>query len=65
MADRAAQEIEDGPGCPRTGGGGAGEDGPEPPLIGITTYLESARWAVWEREAAVLPTPYPRAVERA
>ena len=34
------------------------------PLIGITTYQEAARWGVWVREAALLATAYPRAVER-
>ncbi|MFI0369895.1 gamma-glutamyl-gamma-aminobutyrate hydrolase family protein [Actinomadura sp. 1N219] len=42
----------------------AGGDGP-PPLIGVTTYLEPARWGVWVREAALLPAPYVRSVERA
>ncbi|MEV5570030.1 gamma-glutamyl-gamma-aminobutyrate hydrolase family protein [Spirillospora sp. NPDC052269] len=46
-------------------GHGPGERGAEPPLIGITTYQEPARWGVWVREAAVLPLPYIRAVERA
>jgi len=41
----------------------AGEGGP--PLIGITTYQEPARWGVWVREAALLPVPYARSVERA
>ncbi len=36
-----------------------------PPLIGITSSLEAARWADWLREAAVLPVAYQRAVERA
>ncbi|MDL4776437.1 MULTISPECIES: gamma-glutamyl-gamma-aminobutyrate hydrolase family protein [Thermomonosporaceae] len=36
-----------------------------PPLIGITTYLEPARWGAWVREAALLPAPYIRSVERA
>ncbi|HEX2316988.1 MAG TPA: gamma-glutamyl-gamma-aminobutyrate hydrolase family protein [Thermomonospora sp.] len=36
-----------------------------PPLIGVTTYLEAARWGVWVREAALLPASYVRAVERA
>lgn len=36
-----------------------------PPLIGVTAYLEPARWGVWVREAALLPAPYARAVERA
>jgi putative glutamine amidotransferase len=28
-------------------------DGPAP-LIGVTTYLEAARWGVWVREAALV-----------
>ncbi|HEX6469323.1 MAG TPA: gamma-glutamyl-gamma-aminobutyrate hydrolase family protein [Streptosporangiaceae bacterium] len=36
-----------------------------PPLIGVTTYYEAARWGAWVREAALLPAPYVRAVERA
>src|ERR671915_326273 len=40
-------------------------DAGPPPLIGVTTYLEAARWGVWVREAALLPAPYVRAVERA
>ncbi|WP_433469582.1 gamma-glutamyl-gamma-aminobutyrate hydrolase family protein [Spirillospora sp. CA-128828] len=47
-------------GAPRPAAG----DGP-PPLIGITTYQEPARWGVWVREAALLPAPYVRSVERA
>ncbi|MFE6621037.1 gamma-glutamyl-gamma-aminobutyrate hydrolase family protein [Streptomyces sp. NPDC057740] len=36
------------------------------PLIGVSTYLESAvRWGVWELDAALLPTGYPRLVQRA
>ncbi|MFE6489209.1 gamma-glutamyl-gamma-aminobutyrate hydrolase family protein [Streptomyces sp. NPDC057757] len=36
------------------------------PLIGVSTYLESAaRWGVWELEAALLPAGYPRLVQRA
>jgi putative glutamine amidotransferase len=36
------------------------------PLIGVSTYLESAaRWGVWELEAALLPVGYPRLVQRA
>lgn len=42
----------------------APDDG-APPLIGITTYQEPARWGVWVREAALLPVPYARSVERA
>ncbi|NDU71347.1 gamma-glutamyl-gamma-aminobutyrate hydrolase family protein [Actinomadura sp. DSM 109109] len=41
----------------------SGEGGP--PLIGITTYQEPARWGFWVREAALLPVPYARSVERA
>ncbi|WP_420878325.1 gamma-glutamyl-gamma-aminobutyrate hydrolase family protein [Streptomyces sporangiiformans] len=35
------------------------------PLIGVSTYLESARWGVWELEAALLPAGYPRLVRDA
>jgi putative glutamine amidotransferase len=35
------------------------------PLVGITTYLEAARWSVWVREAAVSPQAYATAVEKA
>lgn len=35
------------------------------PLIGITTYLEAARWGDWVREAVLSPPAYARAVERA
>ncbi|WP_328772804.1 gamma-glutamyl-gamma-aminobutyrate hydrolase family protein [Streptomyces sp. NBC_00286] len=35
------------------------------PLIGVSTYLESARWGVWELEAALLPVGYPRLVRDA
>ncbi|MEW2359414.1 gamma-glutamyl-gamma-aminobutyrate hydrolase family protein [Spirillospora sp. NPDC029432] len=45
--------------------GGPGDADRSPPVIGITTYLEPARWGVWVREAALLPAPYARAVERA
>lgn len=45
--------------APNAAGDGA------PPLIGITTYQEPARWGVWVREAALLPVPYVRSVERA
>ncbi|MFC4053835.1 gamma-glutamyl-gamma-aminobutyrate hydrolase family protein [Actinomadura syzygii] len=48
-------------GAPAPSAGGAAA----PPLIGVTTYLEPARWGVWVREAALLPAPYVRAVERA
>lgn len=35
------------------------------PRIGITTYLERARWGVWEQAAALLPHAYVDAVHRA
>ncbi|MGV9537954.1 gamma-glutamyl-gamma-aminobutyrate hydrolase family protein [Streptosporangium sandarakinum] len=35
------------------------------PLIGITSYLEAARWGDWVREAVLSPPAYARAVERA
>ncbi|MDT9684126.1 gamma-glutamyl-gamma-aminobutyrate hydrolase family protein [Streptomyces sp. TRM76323] len=35
------------------------------PLIGVTTYLDSARWGVWELPAALLPAAYPRLVQAA
>lgn len=36
-----------------------------PPLIGLTTYREQARWGVWDTTADVLPSVYARAVEAA
>ncbi|WP_406305997.1 gamma-glutamyl-gamma-aminobutyrate hydrolase family protein [Streptomyces sp. NBC_00879] len=35
------------------------------PLIGVTTYLETAAWGVWKMPAAVLPAGYPRLVQAA
>ncbi|MCX4910136.1 gamma-glutamyl-gamma-aminobutyrate hydrolase family protein [Streptomyces sp. NBC_00878] len=35
------------------------------PLIGVSTYLESARWGAWELEATLLPAGYPRLVQSA
>lgn len=32
------------------------------PRIGITTYLETATWGIWERESAILPRVYLDAV---
>ncbi|MEW1696960.1 gamma-glutamyl-gamma-aminobutyrate hydrolase family protein [Streptomyces sp. NPDC093249] len=32
------------------------------PLIGVTTYLDRARWGVWDMRAALLPERYPRLV---
>ncbi|KUL49037.1 glutamine amidotransferase [Streptomyces sp. NRRL F-4489] len=36
-----------------------------PPLIGISTYQEEARWGVWTLPAALVPAGYPRLVRRA
>jgi putative glutamine amidotransferase len=35
------------------------------PLIGITSYVEDARWGVWETKAALVPYAYVRQVEAA
>lgn len=35
------------------------------PVIGITSYVEQARWGVWDVPAAVLPFAYVAAVEAA
>jgi gamma-glutamyl-gamma-aminobutyrate hydrolase PuuD len=35
------------------------------PVVGITTYLVSAKWSYWDTEAALIPAEYVRAVERA
>jgi putative glutamine amidotransferase len=35
------------------------------PLIGITTYVEPARWGAWDLPAALIPHMYVEAVERA
>jgi putative glutamine amidotransferase len=35
----------------------------EPPLIGLTTYREQARWGVWDASADLLPTAYATAIE--
>ncbi len=35
------------------------------PVVGVTTYLEPARWMVWERPAAVLPRSYVDSVAAA
>jgi gamma-glutamyl-gamma-aminobutyrate hydrolase PuuD len=33
------------------------------PLIGLTTYVETARWGPWEERAALLPESYVQAVD--
>jgi putative glutamine amidotransferase len=35
------------------------------PLIGLTAYAESARWAAWHAPAVLLPLPYAEQVARA
>jgi gamma-glutamyl-gamma-aminobutyrate hydrolase PuuD len=35
------------------------------PVIGITTYVTSAKWSYWDRDAALIPADYVQAVERA
>jgi putative glutamine amidotransferase len=36
-----------------------------PPLIGISAYVEQARWGVWDREVTLLPQVYVTAVHAA
>src|SRR5438128_6753115 len=35
------------------------------PLVGVTTYVTSARWSYWDAEAALVPADYVHAIERA
>lgn len=35
------------------------------PVIGITTYVTQARWSYWDAEAALVPSSYVSALERA
>ncbi|MER7133640.1 gamma-glutamyl-gamma-aminobutyrate hydrolase family protein [Streptosporangium saharense] len=35
------------------------------PLIGVTAYLEAARWGDWVREAVLSPPAYAREIEKA
>jgi len=35
------------------------------PVIGLTCYVEQARWGAWDARAAVLPSVYIESVERA
>jgi putative glutamine amidotransferase len=35
------------------------------PLVGITAYVEPARWGHWELEAALIPYGYVQGIERA
>jgi putative glutamine amidotransferase len=68
VASRRQCNEEGIPGMPQaTRGASSPHDATKnaPPLIGVTSYLEPARWGVWVREAALIPAPYVRAVERA
>ncbi|KMO94607.1 gamma-glutamyl-gamma-aminobutyrate hydrolase family protein [Streptomyces roseus] len=38
---------------------------PQPPLIGLTTYLANAQWGEWDLPAAVLPAAYTACVQAA
>jgi putative glutamine amidotransferase len=40
-------------------------EAPSPPLIGLSTYVERARYGVWDEVAALLPFSYVRAVTSA
>jgi putative glutamine amidotransferase len=35
------------------------------PVVGITTYVESAQWGAWALDAALIPFAYVQAIERA
>ena len=35
------------------------------PVVGITTYVTPARWSYWELEAALIPSDYVNAIDRA
>jgi putative glutamine amidotransferase len=43
----------------------AGEAGRQRPMVGITSYVEQARWGVWDLPAVVLPLRYVERVEAA
>jgi putative glutamine amidotransferase len=49
------------------GGAAYGEagDGARPPLIGISSYREQARWAAWDMPAVLLPERYVQAIAAA
>ena len=36
-----------------------------PPLIGLSTYVDRARYGAWDEVAAILPYTYVRSVSRA
>src|SRR5439155_896887 len=56
---------------PRCGGGSGKPCAPcsfggmSPPVIGLCTALERARWSVWDQQAFLLPRSYIDAVQRA
>ena len=35
------------------------------PVVGITTYITQARWSYWDLEAALIPSDYVNALDRA
>jgi putative glutamine amidotransferase len=35
------------------------------PVVGITTYVTPARWSYWDLEAALIPSDYVNAIDRA
>jgi putative glutamine amidotransferase len=35
------------------------------PVVGVTSYVEDARWGVWDRRAVLLPYAYVESLERA
>jgi putative glutamine amidotransferase len=47
------------------GKGGKGLSVPVRPLIGLTSYVERALWAAWDKPAVIVPLSYVEAVEEA
>jgi putative glutamine amidotransferase len=46
-------------------GSNASDEGTIPPLIGLSTYVDRARYGAWDEVAAILPYNYVRSVSRA
>jgi gamma-glutamyl-gamma-aminobutyrate hydrolase PuuD len=44
---------------------GSGSSSERRPVVGITTYVTSAKWSYWELDAALVPAAYVQAVARA
>jgi gamma-glutamyl-gamma-aminobutyrate hydrolase PuuD len=44
---------------------GRGASNERRPVVGVTTYVVTAKWSYWDREAALIPADYVQAVERA